>query len=483
MRKGRIVAGFLLWTMMIMGACAPKRPVAPPAELPPQPPRPQYPPTQLAWQPLNLERVEREIQRRQANLEVAKSKRGEITGANRAVLDAWITAVEDQVNLLTGILSEAKELQRIRDPQEASSRSSRLAGLLLECLSLAPLDPPVPPPPRIVEETRISWEPLRSAYYKGDCNWFLQEYEALVKLNPRLASPQDVEVMRGICLGKLGRRKEAIGILEPIASQGRMIDAQQVQYMTANWLFEEGQLDKAEVRYREVLESNGERQKWADLAKVRLEQIRLRKGEAPPRPEVEERREEAPLGEQKRPQDVAPPQPQEPEPPPVTFPPREPVAPAQVKPLPPEPVRPQLPTAPEKAEIPAQPQPSQPGQGQEVQLARLQQAQKLLEEERYEEAIVAFGQVEGQEYREQASKGIQEAQDRYAEKRRKEAAALVLKAREETGQARKASLLKALEILEETNRRYPNNRYASKIQQNINDVIGQIRAIDPGFRR
>jgi outer membrane protein assembly factor BamD (BamD/ComL family) len=116
-------------------------------------------------------------------------------------------------------------------------------------------------------------------------------------------------------------------------------------------------------------------------------------------------------------------------------------------------------------------------------LARLQEAQKLLEEERYEEAIVAFGQVEAQEYREQASKGIQEAQDRYAEKRRKEAAALVLKAREETGQARKASLLKALEILEETNRRYPNNRYAAKIQQNINDVIGQIRAIDPGFRR
>jgi hypothetical protein len=40
-----------------------------------------------------------------------------------------------------------------------------------------------------------------------------------------------------------------------------------------------------------------------------------------------------------------------------------------------------------------------------------------------------------------------------------------------------------LEILEETNKRYPNNRYAGKIQQNINDVIGQIRAIDPGFRR
>jgi outer membrane protein assembly factor BamD (BamD/ComL family) len=120
--------------------------------------------------------------------------------------------------------------------------------------------------------------------------------------------------------------------------------------------------------------------------------------------------------------------------------------------------------------------------GQEGQSARLQEAQRLLDNDRYEEAIEAFQKVEGPEQSAQARKGIQEAQDRYAEKRRREAAALVLKAREEGGANRKANLVKALEILQDANKRYPNNRYAPKIDQNIQDVVGQVRAIDPSFR-
>jgi outer membrane protein assembly factor BamD (BamD/ComL family) len=136
------------------------------------------------------------------------------------------------------------------------------------------------------------------------------------------------------------------------------------------------------------------------------------------------------------------------------------------------------------AQPPEQPQTQKPpgSSVQEVQIARLQEAQRLLENEKYEEAIQAYQGVQGVDFEPQARKGIQEAQDRYAEKRRRDAASLVLKAREEGGGNRKANLLKALEILQDTNKRYPNNRYAPKIDQNIQDVIGQVRAIDPGFR-
>ncbi|MGQ9655599.1 MAG: hypothetical protein ACUVXD_16190, partial [Thermodesulfobacteriota bacterium] len=79
-------------------------------------------------------------------------------------------------------------------------------------------------------------------------------------------------------------------------------------------------------------------------------------------------------------------------------------------------------------------------------------------------------------------KGIQEAQDRYADKRRREAASLVLRAHGETPSGnRKALLLQALQILQETNASYPSNKHASKIEQNIKDVIQQIRKMDPEF--
>lgn len=460
---------------MVLGACAPRRAVTPPPETmgPPSGRAPQ--PAAGAAEILDVGTVQREIQKRQSALDVARGKRGELSGSRRAALDAWITAVEDQVSRLREIAVQAQGSASLADPQERASRSQRLAGLLLECLALAPLDPPVPAGPRVVEETRVSWEALRSAFQKGDCTWLMQEHEALTRAHPEVRTPLDVEVMRGICLGRAGKRQEALRILEPMMGQGVLLDAQQVRYLTANWLFEEGQLDKAADRYQALLEAGQERERWGELARLRLEQIRLRRGETPTQAAVE------------KPPEPPAPEAQEPQPPPMSFPQREPLSPppVQAPPVAEKAPEAQVPASPSQP-TPAAPQaqaPPPPGGGQEVQVARLQDAQRLLDAERYEEAIQTFQQVQGPEYQEQARKGIQEAQDRYAEKRRKEAASLVLKAREEGGANRKANLLKALEILEETNRTYPNNRYAAKIQQNIQDVIGQIRAIDPGFRR
>lgn len=468
----------LLGVALGLSACAPRRAVTPPAEAVPAPvPAPQALPSQavVEAEPLDLSSVDKEILRRQSALVSAKAKRAELTGARRAVLDAWITAVEDQVDRLKEISAQARTLASVADPQEKARRSQRLAALLLECLALAPLDPPAPAGSGVVEETRVSWEPLRAAFQKGDCTWLLQEHEALSRTQPQVVTPQDVEVMRGICLGRAGRKAEALKILEPLTKQGAMLDVQQVRYLTANWLFEEGQLEAAAQRYRALLDAGQDRERWAELAKLRLEQIRLRKGEITP-PQVAAERPTGP----------ALPSGQEPQAPPVSFPAREPLLlpTPQPSPVVERPQEPQSAAVPSSVASPgSQMEPPLSARTQEVQMARLQEAQRLLDAEQYEEAIRTFQQVRGQDYQERAQKGIQEAQDRYAEKRRKEAASLVLKAREEGGANRKTNLLKALKILEETNRAYPNNRYSAKIQQNIQDVISQIRAIDPGFRR
>ena len=463
----------ILMVSALVGACAPRRAVTPPGDVAPQAPaRPAQAvkPGPGDAELLDLGLVEREIRKREAAVAAARGKRQELSGARQAVLDAWITAVEDQIGRMREVVREARGISTSADFQERARRHQRLTALLLEALSLSPLEPPLGGGPRVVEETRVSWGPMRSAFQRGDCSWLLQEYEAVARTHADVNTPLDVEVMRGICLGRAGRKQEALKILEPVVAQGLLMDGQQVRYLTANWLFEEGQLDKAADRYRSLLEAAQERERWGDLAKLRLEQIRMRKGEA---------------GQAQKPAEAPPPQTpeaQEPQAPPLSFPQREPIPPppAQAPPVAEKPPEAQPPPAPASSvqQPPAQP----PAGGQEVQVARLQEAQRLMDAEKYEEAIETFQQVQGPAHEEQARKGIQEAQDRYAEKRRKEAADLVIKAREEDGAKRKANLLKALQILEETNRRYPNNRYAAKIQQNIQDLLGQIRAIDPSFR-
>lgn len=469
-------AAFVAVFGVMFTACAPRKAVTPPGEATPQAPgRPPQVVRPLAGEAefLDVKLLEREIRKREAAAASARNKREELSPTRRAVLDAWVTALEDQIGRMNEIIREARSLSSVPDPQERARRSQRLAALLLECLSLSPLEPPFAAGgPRVQEETRISWEPLRSAFQRGDCSWFLQEHEALSRTHSEMITPLDVQMMRGICLGRSGKRQEALKILEPLFGQGLLLDAQQVRYLTANWLFEEGYLEKAAERYQALLETGQERERWAELARLRMEQIKLRKGE--PVPQVEVQR---PLEQQAPPTQAA----QEPPAPSLTFPPREPIPPSAAQ-APPVRERPPEEQTSAAQAPPPQPPPQPTTGGQEVQLARLQEAQKLMDAEQYEEAMKTFQQVQAPAYEEQARKGIQEAQDRYAEKRRKEAADLVLRAREEGGAKRKANLLKALEILEETNRRYPNNRYAAKIQQNIQDLIAQIRAIDPGFR-
>jgi tetratricopeptide (TPR) repeat protein len=289
----------------------------------------------------------------------------------------------------------------------------------------------------------------------------LQRLEALRKEHPEALVPQDVQVIQALCLGRSERRSEAIAVLERLLlSEARLLDTQYLQYTLANWYFEEGLLDRAEKTYTSLLMSSQERSRWAELASIRLEQIRLKQGpgaalasEAPMRPGTAPRTSST--------EQVLPPSG------------GVPVSSSQET-LPQEETSgEEFPPPKEVASVPTI---------LDLRASRLEEAKGLLENEHYEEAIAAFQSLLGTEYDAQAQEGIQEAEDRYAQKRRKEAAVLVLKARREGDLGKRKDLLvRAWEILRETVARYPGNRYAERIRRNMEDVLLQIREIDPAY--
>lgn len=491
LRKACLGHGVILVLALMWASCAPKQQVAvrQPAAGPPARTQAEVQAAQRAAPPsMDPSLIQREIQRRRDALSAARGRLEQSPGAgargDQMALDSWIRATEEQVARLEAMRKELQGLPPATDASERAKRSQRMAEQLLECLALAPLDPPIPVTearPRVKEETRVSWDILRSDYARGDCAAVLQEYRAVTGSHSGVAVPADVQLKRALCLSRSAKRREAIEVLEKLLAGGdQLVDIQQIQYHVANWLFEEGELDKAAQRYQSVLEGGAERDRWADLAKLRVEQIRLRKGEGLSPQPVERPREPtsgASLGGTSPAGSVANEKPPMPRPSgPETH--ERPSGPA-AGPAPGEP--------PKSSAKPAEPgvsssKTTETG-SQEVQLAKVQEAQRLLEGEKYEEAIRAFQEVEGTDLEPQVKKGIQEAQDRYADKRRREAASLVLKAHGETPSGnRKALLVQALQILQETNARYPGNKHASKIEQNIKDVTQQIRKMDPEFR-
>lgn len=467
--------GLLCFCLAFAGSCttppltSPKRPVtrAPSSALPEPTPSTATEAQPLALRPpLDPSVIDQEIQRRKKALELARDQLDQIPpGPEKEPLASWIRVLEQQMRRLESLRETLVGWSSSAEPEVADGMNERVAALLLECLTLDPLKPPeatATAPPSITEETRLSWEPVRSAYGQGDCTEALAKYEALSRTHPLALIPADVQILRALCLGRAGNRQEAIQILEPLLlGQAHLVDAQYLQYLLANWLFQEGLLDRADVTYRSLLEGIKERNRWADLADLRLLQIRLRLGEsAPAGPTLASA--EPQIGK---------------------FPKTEPSSEAGPS------AERKLSTGPpflqgegETSEQPPSMASATPSI-MEARAARLEEAQRLLESERYGQAIAAFQDLLGTEYETLAQEGIQQTQDRYAEKRRREAADLVLKAHNETKRGKRKDLLvQALGILSDTNNQYPGNRYAAKIDKNIRDVVAQIQGIDPDFQ-
>jgi tetratricopeptide (TPR) repeat protein len=394
------------------------------------------------------ERLQREIDRRAGALEHAR-KQIIVTTPNPE-LSAWVRDLESQKRCLENLQTD------LRTSGSATERglersAQKVSGSLLDCLALGPVY--TPQGASIIEETSVSWAPVRTVFERGDCMETLRRYRSLVTAYPQSTVPADVQVFRALCLNRSGRRQEAIESLESVLKEKvQLLDFQYLVYLLSNWLFEAGRLGQAEENYRLLLQSASERDRWSELAKLRLDQIDLRRG----KPSV------AQAGPAKA-EAVAPE---------VTVsPPGSPsssdivVSTTEV----PSSSRTKIPAA-ASAKVP------------DARAAQLEEADRLLDNEHYEESIAAYQDLLGTQYDGLAQQRIQRAQDLYAEKQRREAASLVLQARKESdSQKRKSLLIRALELLQGINDRYPANQYAEKIHRNILDVIRQIQKIDPWF--
>ena len=98
------------------------------------------------------------------------------------------------------------------------------------------------------------------------------------------------------------------------------------------------------------------------------------------------------------------------------------------------------------------------------------------------EALKKFESLFGTTFDREAQSYSKKTKDKIAQELRKEAAAIFLEARKmENTSKKKEELLKALELLRSINRDYPENSVRQKVEQNIDAVLKEIRAIDPYF--
>jgi tetratricopeptide (TPR) repeat protein len=395
------------------------------------------------------ERLQQEIDRRASALERARQQIS--VRAPNPELPSWVREMEAQKHCLENLETDLRTGSGAEGADRGEA-AEKVAAALLDCLALGPVY--TPPGTSIVEETSVSWAPVRNAYERGDCIETLRRYQNLVTAHPQSTVPADVQVFRALCLNRTGRRQEALEALESVLTdKAQLLDSQYLVYLLANWLFEAGRLEQAEENYRLLLENDAERNRWAELAKLRLDQIGLRQGKAP-LAQAGPGRTEAATSEV----NVAPP----------GAPSSSDVVVSATG----------VPTTPRSETSAA---PSAPVSG--ARAAQLEEADRLLDSEHYEEAIAAYQGLLGTQYDGAAQQGMQRAQDGYAEKQRRDAASLVLQASKESNkQERKTLLIRALELLQEVNARYPANEYADKIHRNISDVVRQIQEIDPWFR-
>jgi|GEM_PF-4513020 len=114
---------------------------------------------------------------------------------------------------------------------------------------------------------------------------------------------------------------------------------------------------------------------------------------------------------------------------------------------------------------------------------RFMTAKKLMESERYEEAIEKLKELrDGGRYCLESQEMIQRSIDEFATKKRREAANLFLMAKNTTdSMERKELLLRSFELLKEILRKYPKSSYSGKIVKNIEAVKEEILKIDPQF--
>jgi len=117
----------------------------------------------------------------------------------------------------------------------------------------------------------------------------------------------------------------------------------------------------------------------------------------------------------------------------------------------------------------------------EAEQQKFDEAVKLLENQKYEEAIALFNQLGEGPFADDAAENKRVAVDELARLNRTKAGNLFLQARQTTDPAmKKKYLLESYTLLKDTLLRYPENHYADKIRRNLEGVQTEMNRLYPG---
>ena len=107
-------------------------------------------------------------------------------------------------------------------------------------------------------------------------------------------------------------------------------------------------------------------------------------------------------------------------------------------------------------------------------------ANRLIENEKYEEAIIEFNRLrQSKKYGKKSHEKIQIAIDEFVKKKRKEASELFLMAKKKDDPIEKKELLqRSLKLLEDVRERYPSSSYSGKIIMNIETIKKEMERIE-----
>lgn len=116
----------------------------------------------------------------------------------------------------------------------------------------------------------------------------------------------------------------------------------------------------------------------------------------------------------------------------------------------------------------------------DLERQQYEQAVKLVESEKYDEAIPLLDQLAGGDYAGEAEQKKRFAVDEVARMRRTQAGHLFLQAKQaQNPDVKKGYLIESYNLLRDVLQQYPENQYAEKIKRNLDDVRSELQRLYP----
>lgn len=299
---------------------------------------------------------------------------------------------------------------------------------------------------------------VEKAYEENRYGDLITTYEEFIDKYPAIIISPEIRTSYAIALQKRGDTFFAIESLkETLKDEAFKVNRYHLHYLLGSWLYEAGRYEEAVEVYQELQRELEEQKRWVELAGVKVRMMEIAKEEkVSPHEKEEVTPSDLPISEEKK-EVTAEEEKKEEEIPSNVH--------SQLHPV-------ELNTLDTPVEE----------RKKKTDTAILDEANRLFDRAQYSMSIKLYQRLAGTIYEEEGRARIQDAMDRFTQKRRKEAVGIFLKAKKNSDpEERKALLFKVLEILKDINERYPTNRYAEKVRANIRIVVKEIKKVDPDY--